>query len=465
MTDRRLNVPGRASAWYLASGMFTKAIGILSTPIFTRLMSTEDYGSFSFYLSVIGIACGIVAPFCSGSQIYSVISKFKNKSCDCFLPASLPTLGFCGVVCLFLFTFARYFGFDFQTIFFISFQILFDSLILLYLSFERYDYRYKKVITVIISEALLSPILSVILINALGLGYIGRVLGLLIPSGSIAITILLTHIYKNRRVFQKEAAYLILESGSPLLPNAILGSVTTQSDRIIIAYILGQAAIAKYSVAHSVGVGLYFVITSLSSALTPWMIRRLDAGEGRRISNIVGIIGISLGACSLFLIALAPEALLLLAPSEYSDAVGAVAPIALSTVPAFFSATASAILIHKGYGRRLTSVKLISLFVGVVSGLLLIPRLGYFGAGMGVFLSEICSAIATILFLNKSDDKAKIFSINSLAYSISIPICVGAFISLFSPSLPIRILLLIIPTTLLMRQYFPLREFITEKRS
>ena len=46
-----MTLPVKASMWYLACSVLQKAIGFLTTPIFTRVMGTSDFGVVSMYNS------------------------------------------------------------------------------------------------------------------------------------------------------------------------------------------------------------------------------------------------------------------------------------------------------------------------------------------------------------------------------------------------------------------------------
>ena len=46
-----MTLPVKASMWYLACSVLQKAIGFLTTPIFTRVMGISDFGVVSMYNS------------------------------------------------------------------------------------------------------------------------------------------------------------------------------------------------------------------------------------------------------------------------------------------------------------------------------------------------------------------------------------------------------------------------------
>ncbi len=461
MAKKSLNIPARSSLWYLASGISSKAIGILSTPIFTRMLSAEEYGSFAFYMSVLGILSGIMLPIASGSQIYSIIEKFKVDKKHLLLSMSVLILTFSSIICMLLFAFSSILKLDFRIILLLSLQVLFDSVVLIYMSLKKYEYGYKTVSFISIFEAFASPLISVFLINRFEFGYLGRIVGLLAVSTTSAVFILFSSISSTKRA-QKVIVKAHFQKSIPLIPSAAVGALGSHADRLLIAYMLGGTAIGMYSVAHTLGVGIYFLITALSSSLTPWIVRRLCAEENKRISEVISTVGSGISSASLFLIALSPEALSLLAPSEYLAALPAVMPIALSVIFAFFSTVLSTVIIHNGKGAFLFFSKLISLFVSLIFGVILIPMLGFFGAGTSVLLSEGALLFTDFLYLKRIGAK-EVLSFNNMAKEFLLTLSVAVLMFIFRDSLSIRILLLIIPSVRLISTLSGGRGLLLEK--
>ena len=52
---KELSPPVKASLWYTICNVINKGIALLSTPIFTRVMSEEQYGQFSIFQSWVSI--------------------------------------------------------------------------------------------------------------------------------------------------------------------------------------------------------------------------------------------------------------------------------------------------------------------------------------------------------------------------------------------------------------------------
>ena len=48
---RSLSVQAKAALWFTICSFLQKGISFITVPIFTRLMSTEEYGTYTVYLS------------------------------------------------------------------------------------------------------------------------------------------------------------------------------------------------------------------------------------------------------------------------------------------------------------------------------------------------------------------------------------------------------------------------------
>ena len=48
---RGLSLVAKATIWYMICSVLQKGISVITTPIFTRLLTTEEYGLYSVYVS------------------------------------------------------------------------------------------------------------------------------------------------------------------------------------------------------------------------------------------------------------------------------------------------------------------------------------------------------------------------------------------------------------------------------
>ena len=73
-----MSVVAKATLWFFVCTVIQKCISIITTPIFTRLMSVEQYGQVSVFNSWMQIVTLICTFRLDYGVFYKGISKFKN---------------------------------------------------------------------------------------------------------------------------------------------------------------------------------------------------------------------------------------------------------------------------------------------------------------------------------------------------------------------------------------------------
>ena len=71
-------IAAKATIWFLFCTILQKSISLLSTPIFTRIMSTEEYGQFSIYNSWLQIFTIITTLRLNWAVFSKGMSKYKE---------------------------------------------------------------------------------------------------------------------------------------------------------------------------------------------------------------------------------------------------------------------------------------------------------------------------------------------------------------------------------------------------
>lgn len=95
-----LSVAVRAAVWFTFCNLLQKGITMISMPIFTRLLTTEQYGEFTVYQSWYSIINIIVTFNLSGNLILNGMSKYENRRNE-FI-SSIQTLSSCITICFFI---------------------------------------------------------------------------------------------------------------------------------------------------------------------------------------------------------------------------------------------------------------------------------------------------------------------------------------------------------------------------
>lgn len=76
---KTMPVQVKASFWFLICGFLQKGVSVITTPIFTRLLSTAEYGQYSVFNSWLGIITVFVTlQFYSGVFVQGMV-KFEDR--------------------------------------------------------------------------------------------------------------------------------------------------------------------------------------------------------------------------------------------------------------------------------------------------------------------------------------------------------------------------------------------------
>ena len=456
-----LRLPARATIYYMLTSALAKSVGILTTPIFTRILSGEDFGKYTLYMSWLGLLTVICSGAISQTVIYRGFEKFKGKKEEFVFSAFLLGIGFTAVVCSLLFAFSPILGLGTDLAILLCIQLFCDETVGIFQTVRRYEYNYRALSLTNAASVILTPILSIALILGAEVGYSGRIFGLLLVSLGIAVPHLLRLIGSGRGKFDRSMAKYVAAHTIPLLPHTASAALSAEIDKLMITAMLGAAALAKYSVAHTLGLGLGFAISALASSLYPWVIRKLSSGNGREVEPTFGALITALGGMMIAIALFVPEIFAFLAPREYAVAELATLPLLISTLPSFASSFITVGIVSKEKSGYTFYSAAASLATGVLLNIILIPRLEYIGAAISLLASATVGLIINYEFLKKSGGE-EIFSSKAFIKQLlmSSAFTLAAPLTYERPAL--RILLLIIPVTLLFNSYGILRTKITE---
>lgn len=457
---KKVGAPTRATVWYVASGVFGKACSIAVTPFFTRLLSPEEYGSFTMYMTVLGGVSILCSAFSSGSAVYSGFEKFKHSSRDFCASTLSVSLGFSPTVCILLFAFLPFFSIPSVLFIPICLQVLCDSAVAVFYSYSRYNYRYISVCILTLISYAVPPMISLTVLSLRGGGYAVRVASLLLVSmflASFSLFSLLKGGSKARKNMQKQ----LIRTAAPLLPHCICGAVIAQADKLTVGAILGAGELAKYSVAYSIGISVMFIVNSVSGALNPWIVRRLGANQTDKIGELFSPIFILCCLAALYISAISPEAISLLAPDDYGNAAYSVMPISLSCLPSFITSVSTVGLVYSEKGKYTVLLSVIGSVCCVGVGIICVYLFGIIGASISILITQSVCSVFAIYFLKKSGIGSMISAVDCMS-AVLFSLIYGCILLLLFPFPAIRILLLIPPTLYAIGRFLKTQPLVAE---
>ena len=204
---RSANIEAKASLAYLICNIIQKSITFLTLPLFTRLLTTTQYGQYNIYTSwsaILSIFTTLNLPYGTFGR---AMVKFDNDR-DGYICA-VQTL--CTVLSLlFILIYFPFNGYlvkivklPMSIILIMVGEILFSTSIQFWFGKNRFEFQYKNVVLVTISMALISPICGLIFVlNSEEKGY-ARIIGFAVITMMFGLVIYIRNYIHGRIVYKQ----------------------------------------------------------------------------------------------------------------------------------------------------------------------------------------------------------------------------------------------------------------------
>ena len=350
----------RSGIWYVISNVMIRAVGIITAPIYTRLLTTAETGyanNFNNYVSIFYVITGLCLiysvgraklDFSGGSESASGEDNALKGSMgaggsgfDAYMSAIQGLSSLFGVLILILvllFTPANgMLGFEKPVVILLfAYLTLFPSID--YMQYRlRFEYRYKENIAVSVFITVSTVLLSVglILLMPEDKGF-AKILGTVIPSAFVALICYIVLMYRGRCMVNIKYWKYALIIGLPMIPHGLAMILLARIDVSMIQKLCDYSAVGLYTSGYTIGSLLMFITNAVGNAWIPLFNERLDAGDTasiRRDNRILMEAGCFMTLC---FIAVAPEMIKLLYAKPYWESMRVVAPVALGTLCQYF---------------------------------------------------------------------------------------------------------------------------------
>jgi len=425
----------KASATYTVCSILQKCLSFITLPLFTRLMTTEQYGQYTVYSSWSSILTIFITLYLAYGCFNTAMVRFENDR-DSYIAA---TQGLCTVLAaafLVIYLPLRHYWnkiFELPT----EMVLLMVAEIVGWFSLScwygklRYDYKYKQVVGLTLLISIFSPLLAYFMVvGSQEKGY-ARIIGYAAVTVAFGGALYVWNLVRGKKFFNEKYWRYALIFSVPLIPYYLSQVVLTQNDRIMISHYVGKDKAAIYGVACSLGLVLNFVLNAINDVYVPWLYRKLNSGKTEKNSKIANILALLVAVLLLGVIALAPEIILVLVGKQYWEACYAVAPVAMSVLLLFFSQFFINVQFFYEEKGRLVYASVFAAVLNVVLNALLIPTLGYMAAAWTTLFSYFVFAgmnySAMCRTLKKWEKKGKLFDIRTLMLILSVFIGLSFF--------------------------------------
>ncbi len=385
----------RASVAFIFSSIALKGIGFVTTPLFTRLMDTTQYGILATYTSWSSILEVFAVLGLTSAGAFHVGLNDHPHTRDRYLSVTLTLCNLATILTFLIVALLKRWLGDVlppaNLLWLLFLHFLTSPAQVFWITRHKYEHTYAAAVTVTVSSAVVSQIASVI-----GVLTIKTIPAAFVKLWCAELASLLFVIPINV-LLRKRGRLLVdytdwrktVRLSLPLLPHYLAQYITAGADRILLAALASNAAAGIYAVVANINTITGIIWNAINASLVPYTFDRLSDGDHRRLARTTFTLLAAFGGICIAVCLAAPEVISLLAPSTYAAGMYAVPPLAaasfLSAVHTVFS---NVEFYHKRTG-AITTATVCAAAVNVTLNVFLIPRFHFLGAAYATLSSYV----------------------------------------------------------------------------
>lgn len=336
----KIPVQVKALSWFLICSFMQKGISIITTPIFTRLLSSTEYGQYGVFNSWLSILTVVVTiNLYSGMYTRGLVKYDKEKE---IFSSSLQ--GLCLVLVIFWTIIYAIFHIQINQFTSLTTVQMLAMLIMIWttaaFSFwaaeQRVNLNYKILVVVTVIASIAKPGIGIIFVLYAEDKVTARILGLALVELVVYTGCFIIQMIRGKMFYSKKYWKEALIFNIPLIPHYLSMSILNGADKIMIKEMVGYSEAGIYSLAYSLSQIMKLFNTALTQTIEPWLYKQIKNNQIYEIRKVAYSSWILIAVVNLVLIAFAPEAVVLFAPQSYYNAIWIIPPVAMSVFLFFY---------------------------------------------------------------------------------------------------------------------------------
>lgn len=429
----------KSAAVYTLATLFSRGLAIITVPIFTRIMTTEEIGTVNIFNSWYALISAIATlsltsgGFSVGMKDYPV--RRKEYISSILSLTSLVALMLGGLYLVNPTGWNRILGLPTELVVLMLIGFLVAPARDFWLAYERYEYRYKLTGVVITLSALVASVGSVFAVvwarkNAVQHIAEIRLYANYIVLFGVAFVVWLYLLLKGKTFYNKEFWKSALSLSLPLVGYQVASQVLNVSDRLMIDSMIGKHEVGIYGTLYTVSSLSLLLWNALNTSFIPYLFQHIENREYRSsIQRTSFSLLVLYSVIAIGLTLMAPEIVRLLGPQEYYEAIYIMPPIAAGVFLTSVAHMYSNILVYYKKTKYVMFASIIAAIANLFLNYYLIPIYGYMAAAYTTLLSYVLLAVFETLWAKKilkehenesiyNDNKIMIMAIITITVSL-----------------------------------------------
>ncbi len=407
----------KASVWFALCNFMQKGINILTIPIFTRLLTTEQYGVYTIYQSWYNLIYIFATLNLAAGVFNNGMIKFENERNR--YTSALNGLSMTVTAILFAIYLLRYKLFNellgLPTLLVVAMfvELMFSPAFSLWSARQRFDYRYRGLVAITLIMSVLSPVIGVGAVLISSHKAEARVLSYVGVQVCIGIVLCAVNFYKGKSFYVKSFWKYALWFNIPLIPHYLSMSVLGQADRIMIGKMVGLSQAAIYGLAYNISQMMNLLTTAVNSSFIPYSYKAMKNKKYKDIGKNANVLLLMWACMLVIIICFGPEIIRIFASPAYYEARWIIPPVALSVYFTFLYTLFGNVEFYYEANKFIMIASVFGAIVNIILNYIFIPIFGYIAAGYTTLFCYILFSVSHYLFhikvLNKMTDGVRVY--------------------------------------------------------
>ncbi len=437
--EEKKRAAGKSAIWYTLSSFLTKGLGFITIPIFTRIMTTGEFGLFNNFAAWQVILLAVLS-----LESYATLNRARLDYEGRALQEYQFTVLTCGIVLTAIVSLLLFVvpsipesvtALDRQYLYMMALYLVFYPSFSMFQTLQRVQYRYKLSAGLSVAASLLATALSVALVVGLPDALMGRIVGQYVPFAVLGMVFYVWY-WKTGGSFRLKYLRYALPLCIPLIIATLGSQVLLLGCRIVTQHSSGADQVAFLSLATTVANIALILITALNNAWAPWLYDCLEEKEYGRARKVFQAYAGGITALIVAVNLLGPELVLILGGESYL-------PTA-QLVPAFmatclFSMIARQYVFIETYHKDVRAGGIATLAFGVVNiplCYLFIEFFGFESVGYANIVSNMALIVVHKVIVRRFDTP-DIFSLKEIGIpTLVVLVAIPASLALYAAEAP-----------------------------
>ncbi|HFI0701054.1 TPA: lipopolysaccharide biosynthesis protein [Streptococcus suis] len=326
----------KAGLGYIIGNYFLRGIGFLTLPLFSRLLSSEDFGIYNTFLSygnILFVFVGLALHTSYKSAQIKYDNGFENYVSNtlvlCIVSSVIFLIG--GASIPFFFE-----GLSYEMVFWLILYSFGTAITAYYNSYLSIYFKSASYIRLATISAISNIVVSLVLIFSIFYENrsMGRIIGTTLPVFVIALIWIIDFLKKWKPDLNSSQIKFALRYSVPLIPHGISQVLLSSCDKVMIAMMVGNSQAGIYSFAYTIYSLISVTFSSLDQVWSPWFFQQMKENNIRKIREVADQYALGIAIVAVMSMLAGPELIYIIGSNDFLESKYLFVPV---VVGGFFS--------------------------------------------------------------------------------------------------------------------------------